>query len=325
MRAIYDKCWLSEGYESPEEEARYRDYGWDILKRFVETHTPGFRMPLAVERSFILDVEGIKLRGFIDRIDKLESNGLSIVDYKTNRDIFTKDYVENDLQLTVYQMAAEQMWDLPVELLTLFHLRSNTPCSAPARSRECIEETRRLILDVAEKIESREFPATENRFCPCDFPQYCPYYRHLSLTAEPEPDSQPSLTSPAALDAARAVDRYAELQTSIRELQTELEELRQSIIEYCGTEGLKRLFGAAYELTYSVTERTGFPEDEVKALLEPAGLWEMVTKLDEPRLRELMNDDSLDESLRERLAALRRVTSSYPQLRIKKQAGNDDP
>ena len=85
-------------------------------------------MPIAVEKSFYLDIDGIKLRGFIDRVDKLESGGLAIIDYKTNKELFTAAYLADDLQLTTYQMAAEQMWGLPVESLTLYHLRSNTAC-----------------------------------------------------------------------------------------------------------------------------------------------------------------------------------------------------
>ncbi len=133
---IYDREWLSAGYESAEEEARYKAYGKDILKKFWEIHAPGFRIPIALERRFYLDIQGIKLMGFIDRVDKLESGGLSIVDYKTNQELFTNDYVDSNLQLTIYQMAAEQTWRLPVEKLTLYHLRTNTPCATLPRNKE---------------------------------------------------------------------------------------------------------------------------------------------------------------------------------------------
>ena len=104
-------------------------------------------MPVALEHGFYLDIDGIKLRGFIDRVDKLDSGGLSIVDYKTNQELFTADYLENDLQLTIYQMAAEQTWNLPVEKLTLYHLRSNTACSCPPRDSSRIDRARELVLE----------------------------------------------------------------------------------------------------------------------------------------------------------------------------------
>ena len=58
----YQQNWLSQGYESPEEESRYKDYGREILTRFWEIHSADFHLPVALERSFYIDINGIKLR-----------------------------------------------------------------------------------------------------------------------------------------------------------------------------------------------------------------------------------------------------------------------
>ncbi len=311
---FYEQNWLSQGYESPEEEARYRDYGREILTRFWEIHSTDFRMPVALERSFNIDIEGIKLRGFIDRVDKLESGGLSVVDYKTNKELFTTDYLDEDLQLTIYQMAAENTWQLPVERLTLYHLRSNTACSCPPREPERLEHARQLILEVAENIAKERFPATENQFCPCDFPEHCPYYRHQYMAATPQPAKQDLLPGIAATDA---VERYAALQAQIKELQSQLEEAKQTIINFCQAEGLNRVFSSAHEATYKLIERTGFSEDEVRAILEPEGLWKKVLSLDQSRLKQLLADKEIAGDIRDRLESLRHVISTYPQLWVK--------
>ncbi len=91
---FYEGNWISEGYESAEEEAKYETYGREILSKFWEIHSTDFRIPVAVERIFSIDIEGIKLRGYLDRVDKLESGRLAIVDYKTNQGLFTKDDLE---------------------------------------------------------------------------------------------------------------------------------------------------------------------------------------------------------------------------------------
>jgi RecB family exonuclease len=319
---FYEANWLSAGYESPEEEAKYRDYGREILAKFWEIHSADFRMPLATERMFYIDIEGIKLRGFIDRVDKLESGGLSIVDYKTNKELFTADYVEQDLQLTLYQMAASHLWRLPVEKLTLYHLRSNTACSCPPRHEARLEQARNMVLEVAENIAGEKFPAVENQFCPCDFPEHCPYYRHLYLAeAAPEPESQGVLPGIAA---AEAVEHYASLQSQIKELQIQLDEAKQTIIEFCQSQGLNRIFGNEHEATCKLVERTGFSEDEVRALLEPEGMWERVLSMDESHLKQLLADEGVPQAVRDSLAALRRVTGSYPQLRLKKRTGEEE-
>ena len=318
---FYEQNWISTAYESAEEEANYKAYGREILTKFREIHSTDFRIPIALERGFYLDIDGIKLRGFIDRVDKLDSGGLSIIDYKTNKELFTADYVENDLQLTIYQMAAEQTWQLPVEMLTLYHLRSNTACSCPPRDEKRIEEVRRLVNEVAENIIQEKFPATENQFCPCDFPQYCPYYKHQYLVETPEPAQQQVMPGIAAADE---VEKYATIQTQIKALQEQLNEAKQKIIEYCQSEDLNRVFGDEHEITYRLIERTGYSEEEVRAVLEPSGIWESVKSFDQSLLKKLINDAETAADIREQLEPLKKVTSSYPQLYLKKRGEVDE-
>jgi putative RecB family exonuclease len=269
----------------------------------------------------LLDIEGIKLRGFMDCVDKLESGKLSIIDYKTNQELFTNDYLANNLQLTIYQMAAEHTWNLPVEKLTLYHLRSNTPCSCPPRPKAQIDDARRLVLDVAENIQRGNFPAIENQYCPCDFPEHCPYYRHQYIKDIPQPAAQPPLPG---LAAAEAVERYAALQAQIKDLEAELGEMRKTIIDYCQAEGLNRVFGSEYEITYKLMEKTGFNEDEVKALLEPLGWWEKVLGFDSAKLKDLLADESVADNIKQKVASLKRVTTSFPQLWLRKRSGEEE-
>ena len=317
----YEHNWLSQGYESPEEEVKHKDYGREILTKFWEIHSTDFRMPIALERSFYIDIEGIKLRGFIDRVDKLDSGGLSIIDYKTNRELFTTDYLEEDLQLTIYQLAAEQTWQLPVEILTLYHLRSNTACTCPPRNEKRLEEARRLVVEVAENIAQEKFPAIENQYCPCDFPEHCPYYRHQYMEITPQPARQDLLPGIAAIDA---VERYASLQAQIGELQMQLEEAKQVIIDYCQTEDLNRVYGSEHEVTYKLIERMGFSEEEVKAILAPEGLWDNVLSLDQSRLKQLLADEEITSDIRKKVESLRHVTSTYPQLWLKKRSEEEE-
>jgi putative RecB family exonuclease len=312
---FYETNWLSQGYESAEEEAKYRAYGREILSRFWQIHHPDFRMPLAVERMFYIDIEGVKLRGYIDRVDKLDSGGLSIVDYKTNQNLFTVDDLEADLQLTLYQLAVQEIWQLPVEKLTLYHLRSNTPCSRGPREPSQLDAARRMVLEVAENITQEKFPAVENQYCPCDFPEHCPYYRQQYMEARPELASQGILPG---LVAAEAVEEYVALQSQIREMESQLEELRQVIIDFCQAEGLSRVFGQEHAITCKMMEKTGFDEDEVRALLEPAGLWSQVTSFDPARLKRLLDDEGVAEDIRNRIKALRQVVATFPRLSVRK-------
>jgi len=308
---FYEQNWISEGYESAEEEAKYKTYGREILSKFWGIHSADFRMPVAVERIFYIDIEGIKLRGYLDRVDKLESGGLSIVDYKSNQGLFTQDDLESNLQLTLYQLAAEQTWHLPVEKLTLYHLRSNTPCSCAARDEARLEEARHLVLAVAENIAEKRFPAVENQYCPCDFAEHCLYYRQKTV-----PPEETDILRGMAVD--EAVEHYVSLQGQIKELESQFEEIKQMITNFCQAEGLNRVYGREHAVTYRLVDKTGFSEGEVRALLEPEGLWHRVLSLDQSRLKQLITDEAVAKDVRHKLEALRQVISSSPRLWVRR-------
>ncbi len=309
---FYERNWISEGYESAEEEAKYKTYGREMLSKFWGIHRADFRIPVAVERIFYIDIEGVKLRGYLDRVDKLDSGGLSIVDYKTNQELFTQDDLAKNLQLTLYQLAAEQTWHLPVERLTLYHLRSNTPCSCAARDETRLDEARHLVLEVAKNIADGKFPAIESQYCPCDFPEHCPYYRQKIAPLEEETD----ILRGMAVD--EAVEHYVSLQGQIKELESQLEEIKQVIIDFCQAEGLNRVYGREHAITYRLVDKTGFSEGEVRALLEPEGLWHRVLSLDQSQLKQLITDEAVAKDIRHKLEALRQVISSSPRLWVRR-------
>lgn len=313
MLQFYEKNWLSAGYDSPEEEDKYKAYGKQLLTEFCKIHRKSFQTPLAVEKQFYIDVEGVKVKGYIDRVDKLRSGRLAIIDYKSSKELFTNEYLAQDLQLTLYQLAAEQTWQLPVERLTLYHLRSNTACSCPSRDRMQIEVVRRLIIDVAENITAGKFPATENSHCPCDFPEHCPFYRHQHAI-----DTSQKAT-PSEKAVASAVEEYVILQQQIKELETQLDELKELIVRFCQANNLNRVFGQENAITFKIAERVGFDEEAVRAVLEPAGLWDRVLSYDEKKLKDLITDATLAREVRDRLTALRQIISTSPRLWVRKR------
>ena len=90
------------------------------------------------------------------------------------------------------------------------------------------------------------------------------------------------------------------------------------IAAYCQAQGLKRVYGKDHALTYGMRETSSYSEPEVKALLEPAGLWPRVLGFDQYKLRELIKDEAVASELRQRLAELKQVVSSSPQLWVRR-------
>ena len=115
------------------------------------------------------------------------------------------------------------------------------------------------------------------------------------------------------------VERFVSLQSQVKELQLQLDEVKQMIIDFCQAEGLNRVYGREQAITYKLVEKVGFSEDEVRALLEPEGLWHRVLSLDQAKLKQLVTDEAVAKNIKNKLEALRQVISTHPQLWVKRR------
>ncbi|MBI4387364.1 MAG: PD-(D/E)XK nuclease family protein [Elusimicrobia bacterium] len=211
--AHYKARWVSEGYKDASQEAEYFDEGRRILEQFHARHAPQFAPPFFAEYRFDLKVDGIPVTGFVDRIDRVGSDRIAIIDYKTGKS-FGEDRVRADAQLTMYQMACEELLGLRVESLTFYHLNSLTPLTAPPHSADQVAGLRRRIVSVADSIRKEAFePRPEERKCTwCDYKPLCPVFRadNAPLLAgssqglgERSTASAPPLLAGSSPDAAR--------------------------------------------------------------------------------------------------------------------------
>jgi len=304
--AYYKENWIGEGYENEEEERNHFEYGKKILKEFHALHTKDFRSPLAVEHRFQVDLDGVPVRGVIDRVDKLQNGKVELVDYKTSRDLFDlEDVLEND-QLTLYQIGIEKSMGMQVEKLTLYHLRSQTPVSSKRRSEARVAEVVEMIHKVADSIEEERFDPKLGSYCPCDFPEYCPYFKQQFLEKEER------------REAEDLVEDYVSLREQEKSLGERIESLRQEIERYCEERKILRVFGKEHLVTLSYIEKTGFDEKELKKLLQPHDLWKKVLSYDEKLAKRLIKDPSLPKPLKENMKKLERVIQSYYQLRYRR-------
>lgn len=310
----YEKNWISEGYANKEEEEGYFSYGKKILTEFYNLNVKEFKIPITVEHQFNIEIDGVPVTGFIDRIDKIEDNKAEIIDYKSGKSIFDKSDVEESEQLMLYQLAVEESIGLEVGKLTLYHLPSQTPVSVSSRDSKKIEILKVKILKVAELIAKEEFPAKEGRFCPCDFPEHCPYYKHLYLGEEEKVKEEKK-----KVDIQQTIEEYSSLKEKEKELGLKIQKLAEEIHEYCEEKGLDRIFGKTHTITRTKTERKGFNETKLRELLEPLGLWEKVLDYDDSLTKQLLEDEDIETQLKDKIRELKEVKKTYYQLRIREQ------
>lgn len=172
---IYRKGWADEGLTGIE----VFEEGLDILRAFV--HDQGalnHRDVLAVEKEFKLPVGRFTVLGFIDRVDCRDDETVEVIDYKTNRVLFTRDEVDHSLQMSLYHLAAQQLWPWAKKVRLTFHMLRHGIRMQTERTDEQIDAATAYIETLGKMTEeATKFPARLNTNCVwCDHRQHCPTY-----------------------------------------------------------------------------------------------------------------------------------------------------
>lgn len=320
LLAYYEEHWISEGYKDSQQEEDYRAQGRRILEEYYAKHIDEFRLPYFVEYEFLLKVDGVPVRGFVDRIDKIGDDALEILDYKTGKAI-PKSRVEQDAQLTMYQMACEELLGLKVEKLTFYHLPSQTPLTSGRRSPDAVKELRERIVTTAKQIQEERFdPRPSERKCDwCDYKPLCPVFKHLYATHD-APEQAPAIKSDAKL--AKLVDKFGKMKEDLKEREEKVEELRLEIVAALKELKYVRAFGKKYEATLHREDHWDFSKEHKPKVLEEiraAGYWDSIIGPLAPKVQKLMRDPNLPLTLRDRLQRLGKLREQTT-LRVKKHA-----
>jgi len=172
-----EDSWVPDGYSSRREEQKYLKYAKRLVEEFYDLNIDEYKIPIAVEQRFDVEIGGYPVMGYVDRVDKMENGRAEIIDYKTGVSIKSIAQVSRNQQLSFYQIGVEETLDLGVDTLTLYHVRSHTPVRSPARTKEELQKIEGLVRKVGTGIEDEIFEPTPNNWCPCDFPENCPEYK----------------------------------------------------------------------------------------------------------------------------------------------------
>ncbi|HKF24607.1 MAG TPA: ATP-dependent DNA helicase [Candidatus Acidoferrum sp.] len=183
VERIYETEWSAIGYEDDYQEQEYKKDGLDQLKLFYEALCEASPEILEQEKTFELDLENnVVVKGRIDQINSLSGKDVEIVDYKTGK--AKKDSeASKDLQLSIYAIAAKEIFELnPVRLV--FHYLQDNKRQATTRSSKQLIEAQKITQEVAAEIRAGEFPARPGFQCrACAYRPICP--AHEEALAEP--------------------------------------------------------------------------------------------------------------------------------------------
>ena len=174
VQRIYETEWSAIGFEDDYQEEEYKKDGLEQLKVFYEAICEAAPEILEQEKTFELDLENnVIVKGRIDQINSLGGKDVEIVDYKTGK--AKKDYEANkDLQLSIYAIAAKEIFELnPVRLV--FHYIQDNKRQSTTRSTKQLTEAQKIIQEVAAEIRAGEFPPRAAFQCrSCAYRPICP-------------------------------------------------------------------------------------------------------------------------------------------------------
>ena len=155
----------------------YLRQGNEQLKQFLECARSA-PSPEVVETEcrFELQVGSAKLAGRVDRVDRTGPDTVAIVDYKTGKPKSQED-ADESLQLSLYALAAREMFGKRAERL-IFHNLENNVSICTARNDAQLEEAKLRVQKVAAGIARGEFSPNPKYHC-----AFCPY-RNLCPATE---------------------------------------------------------------------------------------------------------------------------------------------
>ena len=308
---MLDSVWVGDGYADGSEERMYLDHGRQVLAQYHRENADRYRIPAALEFRFQIEVEGVQLSGVIDRMDRIPGGGYEIIDYKTNRRLPPQAAIDRDLQLSVYHLAAKEVWGIEPERLTLYYLLPGQRMST-ARGARDVDELRRRIATVAARISAGRFEARSNPLCDwCDYQPQCPLYRHRYEKEQGDP--APRMTE--------IVDEWIELKRRGREVYRRIDELAALINAFCEEHDYRRLFGSDGAAVDRRPQHVTVPDEaKLHTILEPLGLWETVLALDTKKLNDLIESRTLPPHVEDAVLTSREEVKTQYALHLKEGA-----
>ncbi len=176
---LFSAAWDPTQFDSAETVAAFETRVANLLDNFLADEWARDGETLAEELGFELALDAadgadpVRLYGVIDRIDRLPSGGIEVIDYKTGRPWFADSLADN-LQLTIYALACRDALGLGrPERVTLDFPEVPVRLSTIRTDAE-LDAARSMLATRVLPIRAAEFTATPGDACRwCDYSAIC--------------------------------------------------------------------------------------------------------------------------------------------------------
>lgn len=165
-------CWESSGYETNQDV--YISYlrANEVLKNFWETFGKNIPKKIYTEHNFKSEIGKYPFIGIIDRIDEYDDGSRELVDYKTHKIMWTQEKIDNDLQLSLYCHGCKIALGFIPNKIAIYFLSHNKKIYT-TRTQKQIDDAINLSLEIADKINKKDFVPNKDKCAFCDFKTSC--------------------------------------------------------------------------------------------------------------------------------------------------------
>jgi len=241
--------------------------------------------------------------GLVDRLCETEPGHYEIHDFKTSGSLPDQSKLDMDRQLAIYQLALEDELPDVKEVTLKWHFLKFGKTFSSKRTKEDLENLKLEVLEIIREVESTtEYPAEKNPLCDwCDYQRICPIWRHMFLEEELSEDERKK--EPGNV----LVEKYSEVKDQIKDLKEDSEVLKEELVEYAKENDCEVIYGEDHQVKVGISDDYSLPSsgdaerEELEELIKKLGLWDGVTSMSTTKVKALLKDSELDESVRKKI------------------------
>ena len=165
-------------FESIDEERRWGVDSMALLANYFSVEDPAEVEPLDRELDMLEDLDGIVIRGILDRIDRDEDGNLVITDYKTGKAPPERYALSSFFALKIYALLIRRRLNETPSEVRLMYLNGPTMYRLAiddAQLDAMDRQLRALWTAIERATESGNFPPRPGKLCNwCSFQDICP-------------------------------------------------------------------------------------------------------------------------------------------------------
>jgi len=254
---------------------------------------------IGTEMLIMVDINGKKLRGYVDRLSCDNEGVYTIHDYKTSGTLPDQNKLDEDRQLALYSIAIKEKFKDCKKVRLVWHYLVFDKELESSRTDEELEKLKKEVCSVIDKIENaKDFKSNTSKLCDwCEFMSMCPEWKHKAGLEEKEPNEFLSD------DGVTLVNKFAVLKEQEKKITEDLDKIKEALVEFANKNNINAVFGSDLKALVRTYPRSSFPnkddplrQDFFKTIRD-IGLWDQLAEPNVYELAKMINNNDINEEL----------------------------